>query len=334
MRAIINSNDIIAAMTATAGAKECRHILEGVHVQVSGNRATVVATDSYRMVVAESEHGDNEPGEVTLDLTGIKLKRNGLLTIEATEDSASITVMGGVRYEPPIIDGNYPNWRQLMPEHDAEAEPLTSIGFNPSYVNDMGKAYRAWSGNSKATIWFEFRGAMRPLCMSKRDGDRSFFGIVMPCKMNGSDIVLKQPAAASKCEAKDDIKKQLRAASKENAVLAKQVEELTKQLEGAKSTAVEATPNEDIAEAERRIEGLEAKLSKIVEATKKPAAETESKVDALIAECSGITIEGRTSCAVYLGGIEKDSPEMEAAKAAGARFGNHKKFGKCWYMPA
>lgn len=91
----------------------------------------------------------------------------------------------------------------------------------------------------------------------------------------------------------------------------------------------------DFNDATLKVRELEAELERLKsEDAAMPATnELQSKVDALIAEHEMIGIAGETSCAIYLSGIEKNSPEMEAAKAAGAKFGNHKKYGKCWYMP-
>lgn len=71
------------------------------------------------------------------------------------------------------------------------------------------------------------------------------------------------------------------------------------------------------------------------QSTKEPKDESDevtSKVDALIAKHEVVGVAGETSCAVYLNGIEKGSEAMAAAKELGARFGNHKRYGKCWYF--
>lgn len=108
----------------------------------------------------------------------------------------------------------------------------------------------------------------------------------------------------------------------------------------------EAFATEDYAEAcdelraatstEQGIEELRAEIAELRREVKAETATDEglaSRIDALIAEHESVSIAGETSCAVYLGGIEKNSAAMSAAKEAGARFGNHKKYGKCWYFP-
>lgn len=86
------------------------------------------------------------------------------------------------------------------------------------------------------------------------------------------------------------------------------------------STVIAEVTHEDITEPARTGE------------TPQKRDEAQAKVDALIAEFSAIQVAGETTCAIYLSGIEKDTPEMEAVKAAGGKWGNHKKFGKCWYV--
>lgn len=332
MKAIIKSNDIIAANTAAAGKKEFRPILQGVHIKVEGNRAEVVATDSYRMVVASSEHKDNESGEVTIDVSSLKLKRNELLVIEHCESNefyANVTVLGGAKTEVKVVQGNYPNYRQLMPDAGTEATPTTHISLSVKYVTELGKAMTSWSTGKAPGLNFELQGPMKPIIATAKDGDRRFFGLVMPVRVSESDCVLGQPKEERADKGKRELEKLLRetesklaAALESNAKLEKDAEQ-------------QEVASNGLEEAEARIEKAEEKIEQIAELVKATRApELDAKVDALIAEHTAITVAGKTKCAVYLAGIEKGSPEMEAAKAAGARFGNHKRFGKCWYMPA
>lgn len=363
MKAYINTNDILAVMTAVSKDKT-RPILTGVHIEVENNRVTLIATDSYRMIVTEDKSPDNEDGEITVDLSSIKFKKNQKVYVESDGEKTTLTMLAGnMKYEPQTIQGTYPNWKQLIPSDDSYAEPTTYIGVNPDYVRDMGKAFRAWSNCTVATVWFEFEGTLKPMSMNKRDGERSFFGLIMPTRMSDGDLHLVQPSVST--GSKDELQRKIRELEAEIVQKDKDIEmmgelvkneheaaeKLAKQLKDAKDVkqhikdhvkVVDATPTEDkeLDEANERISSIETKLEAIVKAFESKSAPSHEqtdinpKIDALIAEYSGIKIAGETSCAVYFEPtIKKDSPEMVAVKEAGGRWGNHRKFGKCWYMP-
>lgn len=90
---------------------------------------------------------------------------------------------------------------------------------------------------------------------------------------------------------------------------------------------------------EPSVEELKAEIAKLkseLEQTKNinrvESNELTDKIDELITSYSSIRVAGETTCAIYLDGIERYSEEMEAVKKLGAKFGKHKKYGKCWYF--
>lgn len=317
MKAIVKAEDIMAAQTQV-GKDKVHPILNGVHIEVVGKRASVVGVDGFRMVVAESEHEENEEGSVTLDLSSIKLKKRDYITIESADgDVATVSsLLESTSTQCRVIEGKFPDWRALLPESGKdEAIAVTHRGFNPSYMSDLGKAYRTWLGNSKANVCIEFMGEQGLMVLIKEIGDRSFFGLVMP--LRESETALKQPKASKRSKASKGADDKLKASYD---ALCKDFNDAT-----VKNHELEA----EIDRLKGEMEELKAE-----HASKPEADELQSKIDALIAEHETIAIAGTTSCAVYFEPtIAKGSEEMEAIRAAGGKFGNHKKFGKCWYMP-
>lgn len=116
----------IAQTVRAASGDESRQVLTGVSLEVEGDRVTMVATDSYRLAVREMPCQHRTPLErpaerVTKILPARALAEVGRLLKKA--DSVQVQVgsnlatfrVGGVTIGARYIEGEFPNWRQLIP---------------------------------------------------------------------------------------------------------------------------------------------------------------------------------------------------------------------------
>jgi DNA polymerase-3 subunit beta len=114
----------VARVSRSASRDETRPILTGVLVSASGDELRMVATDSYRLSVKETkldaplETGfeANVPARALDELSRVAAQV-GAETIEiGVRTNQVVFRVGGVVLSSRLIDGQFPNYRQLLPE--------------------------------------------------------------------------------------------------------------------------------------------------------------------------------------------------------------------------
>jgi DNA polymerase III subunit beta len=113
--------ETIGRVARAASRDESRPVLTGILVQFAAGKLVMAATDSYRLAVKETEIADSVP-----DLEAIVPARalQELARIATAGDEVEIGVhenqvlfsTGGVWLTTRRIDGQFPNYRQLLPE--------------------------------------------------------------------------------------------------------------------------------------------------------------------------------------------------------------------------
>jgi DNA polymerase-3 subunit beta len=111
----------IGRVARAASRDEARPVLTGVLVQFTGDKLVMAATDSYRLAVKETTLGSPAP-----DLEAIVPSRalQELSRVAGGADEVAVGVqenqvlfsVGGVWLTTRRIDGQFPNYRQLLPE--------------------------------------------------------------------------------------------------------------------------------------------------------------------------------------------------------------------------
>ncbi len=114
----------IAKVQRSASRDETRPVLTGIYVSAEGDELRMVATDSYRLAVKETKletplQGSveaNVPARALAELTRIV----GSLEVEAMAVSVRtnqvVFEVGGTVLSSRLIDGQFPNYRQLLPD--------------------------------------------------------------------------------------------------------------------------------------------------------------------------------------------------------------------------
>jgi DNA polymerase-3 subunit beta len=137
--------ETVDRVAPSASRDETRPVLTGVLIHFAKNSVRMVATDSYRLCVKETPaHSSVEtPTEVIIPArTLLELSR-----IAATSGDETIAILptanqilfrvGGIALVSRLIDGQFPNYRQLIPEtfdhevavdHDELLEAVRRVG--------------------------------------------------------------------------------------------------------------------------------------------------------------------------------------------------------------
>ena len=104
-----------------ASKDEARPVLTGVLFELAGHLGRMVATDSYRLHVAEIDGaGDFRaiiPARVVKSVRKqLGRKPAGAVTVAGTDDEVRFMLADGLEITSRTIQGEYPNWQQLVPE--------------------------------------------------------------------------------------------------------------------------------------------------------------------------------------------------------------------------
>ena len=118
-------------MARSASRDETRPVLTGILVSATGDELRMVATDSYRLSVKETKLESPLAGAFEANVPARALQELSRIVGAAEDAALSVAVRtnqvifeaGGVVLSSRLIDGQFPNHRQLLPdafEHDLQ----------------------------------------------------------------------------------------------------------------------------------------------------------------------------------------------------------------------
>jgi DNA polymerase III subunit beta len=114
----------IELVARAASRDDMRPVLTGVFVSASGSEMTMVATDSYRLAVKRTELEADLGGELEANIPARALRELGrILSAEGAGEATisllpnqAVFVAGSILLSTRLIDGQFPNFNQLLPE--------------------------------------------------------------------------------------------------------------------------------------------------------------------------------------------------------------------------
>jgi DNA polymerase-3 subunit beta len=117
LRATINR------VASAASRDEARPVLTGILLKIEGGELTMVATDSYRLAVKRTKL-DGAAEEIEANVPARALRELARLSEEDSEQAVQVNLsrnqalfrVGEVSLTSRLIDGQFPNYRQLLPE--------------------------------------------------------------------------------------------------------------------------------------------------------------------------------------------------------------------------
>jgi DNA polymerase III subunit beta len=124
--AIASTIDLVAR---AASRDDMRPVLTGVLVNAAGEEMTMVATDSYRLAVKRTELKGGIGGELEANIPARALRELGRIVSAEGVDEVAVSLLpnqavfsaGGILLSTTLIEGQFPNFRQRLPdsyEHD------------------------------------------------------------------------------------------------------------------------------------------------------------------------------------------------------------------------
>lgn len=116
--------ETVELVARAASRDDMRPVLTGVLVTASGEEMTMVATDSYRLAVKRTELESAIGGELEANIPAKALRELGRLVAGGELEEVAVSLLpnqavfkaGAILLNTRLIDGQFPNFRQLLPE--------------------------------------------------------------------------------------------------------------------------------------------------------------------------------------------------------------------------
>ena len=116
--------ETVSMVARSASRDETRPVLTGILVSATGEELRMVATDSYRLSVKETKLKSaldgsfeaNVPARALQELVRIVGQTEAETLSVAARANQVIFEAGGITLSSRLIDGQFPNYRQLLPE--------------------------------------------------------------------------------------------------------------------------------------------------------------------------------------------------------------------------
>lgn len=114
----------VELVARAASRDDMRPVLTGVLVSASGSEMTMVATDSYRLAVKRTELEQQIGGELEANIPAKALRELGRIVSADGVETVSVALLrnqavfraGSIILNTRLIEGQFPNFRQLLPE--------------------------------------------------------------------------------------------------------------------------------------------------------------------------------------------------------------------------
>lgn len=200
MKVVLSRQEILAALIF-ASNDDSRFVLNGACIEV-GPKSTpiIVATDGRRLSVIESAAEQSEPfsDKHSFILRSDFLKAVCALSkavggktfpwiefeIKPGSKRCTVSFIGGHCFleaeENALIEGNFPNWRPIVPVINGDRVGVSDLGLNAELVGDYAKVAKLFDLDSPL---IQMRMVAKDKAIDVRISNLpSFYGVIMPCK--------------------------------------------------------------------------------------------------------------------------------------------------------
>ena len=123
----INSKDLRKIFSTTSfamGNQDWRHYLNGLYLELKDDFLTAVATDAHRLAIntfevsAGSSFSGIVPRKSVNEMTKFLADADGEVSLLITDSSIELNT-GNITFKSKLIDGNYPDFNQVIPSGDS-----------------------------------------------------------------------------------------------------------------------------------------------------------------------------------------------------------------------
>lgn len=199
----ISRNELQAALTF-ASTDDARYVLTGINFELRpGAQPVLVTTDGRRLAVIESLAEQPEDG-IDMDAQFILRpdfakalyqlsKAVGMknfpwimfnwIPVHKSIDVAFVGAKCDVHIEEgAIIEGDYPNWRRMMPAKTEKRQPINDLGLNAEFIGDFSKVSKIM-GSETPVIQMNLVGKDRAIEV-RLSAIPTFYAMIMPCAID------------------------------------------------------------------------------------------------------------------------------------------------------
>lgn len=178
---------MVKRVSRVVSKDESRAILTGVLVELEDSELKMVATDSYRLALAKTRV-ESETAEFSAVIAGAFL--NDVCSVLATEadvtlglaENQIIITCKNTLFINRRIEGNYPNYRQLLPE-DYNTRATIEL---PALTSSVKRA--AILSSSSAPMRFDLNNATQTIQIFVNSSDVGSVQETISCELVGDDV--------------------------------------------------------------------------------------------------------------------------------------------------
>lgn len=187
---------IIKAVSAFASNDETRVVIQGVCVETSkdneGKNKTLFIATNGRMAMIYNATDDIEattmPEQSESFIIPLSLIQKSepdefkRLTVRVwSEEPITFAGLSGkIEMRDKIVEGNYPNWRQIVPS--AEPAPMKRLCINPGFLDKFAKFANAVSHSGAGVIIQQRGGEFDALTVHPATAINNWIGVLMPLR--------------------------------------------------------------------------------------------------------------------------------------------------------
>lgn len=181
--------DMVKKVARVVSRDETRAILTGVFLTTINGNLRMVATDSYRLALADNKNVSGL-GDFNVTISGVFLRE--IAALPASERPVVISVSNnqimveyqGITYINRRLEGNFPNYQQLLPK-----DYKTRVTLN---VKELLAAVKRASllSNTSAPVKFDINAASQTVQLSSVSQDVGTVDEVLRVRVEGEDTVI------------------------------------------------------------------------------------------------------------------------------------------------
>lgn len=191
-RAVVKAEDfarLVAQVSRAAAADDARPVLTGVKLEASADALVAAATDSYRLAVrkvAWDRGADAQalvPARALAEAAKAAPEAGGEVTI-VFEDGQVTFLFGDRRLTTTLVEGSFPNYRQLLPE---DYETLVTVE-RAALVETLQRVAVVALGQANTPVILTFGdGSVQLSVTSQETGEASE---ALPAEIEGDEITI------------------------------------------------------------------------------------------------------------------------------------------------
>lgn len=193
--------ELLAALLF-ASKDEARYAITGVNIDLKpGRKPIIVTTDGRRLVAIES--AADQPEDADTIASSVVFKAVYAKALCMLSKAVGLKICPWIEFEwhpghssikaaiagaeccmdtakGALIEGNYPNWTQVIPPKNAKREPINDLGLDSGLMADFAKAIKIMDAKTPA-VQMTTAGKEHAVEINLL-GLRSFYCLIMPMK--------------------------------------------------------------------------------------------------------------------------------------------------------